>query len=71
MSEYKTILLSKNTPVDEGQEALYPVEFLNEFEVSWIPPANIFKLSGTQKGQTIFIPRISLYPDEEESPFIF
>ena len=71
MPEYKTILHSKNTPVDEEQAALYPVEFLNGFEVSGIPPANIFKLSGPQKGQTIFIPRMSLYPDEEESPFTF
>ena len=71
MAEYKTILHSKNTPVDEEQAALYPVEFLNGFEVSGIPPANIFKLSGPQKGQTIFIPRMSLYPDEEESPFTF
>ena len=28
-------------------------------------------LSGPQKGQTIFIPRINLKPDEEESPFLF
>ena len=105
----KTILYSTNTPVDEGQAALYPVEFLNEFEVAGLPPhelhlkpnaivmlmrnLNLAKglcngtrlmvktikqyvieakvLSGPQKEQTIFIPRISLYPDEEESPFIF
>ncbi len=28
-------------------------------------------LSGPLKGQTIFMPRISLYPDKDESPFIF
>ena len=31
MPKNKTILHSKNTPVDEGQAALYPVEFLNEY----------------------------------------
>ena len=38
IQDNKTILYSTNTTVDEGQAALYSVEFLNEFEVAGLPP---------------------------------
>ena len=102
-------LFSTDTPISEGQNITYPVEFLNQFETNGLPAHEIILkpksiivlmrnlnlveglsngtrlfvtkinnhviegqiLSGKNKGKTIFIPRISLSPDESESPFPF